>query len=93
MISTTFETKNSVVALHCHDEDENSRFFGLFLALCLLSIFVTSEILVGPLDGPHEAGRVPIDALDAVEGVPDGKAIVVGIHNGCIVIFKNFKNN
>ena len=28
MISTPFETKKSVVALHCHDEDENSRFLA-----------------------------------------------------------------
>ena len=59
-----------------------TQVFWPFLTLCLLSIFSTSEILVCPLNGPDEAGLVPIDALEAVEGVLDGKVIVVGINNG-----------
>ncbi len=45
------------------------------------------------MDGPPDAGLVPIDALEAVEGVPDGKAIVVGIHNGCLIWHHHLKTN
>ena len=70
--------------------------FGHRLMPLIQSISATSEILVGPLEGPPDARLVPIDALEAVEGVPDGKGNVVDIHNGCLIRcchFQKTKNN